>query len=457
MNDKLESYLNSLTGKRIAVMGIGVSNRPLIRLLLDKGLDVTAWDRFPREKADEETLLLERLGAKLLLGSPDVSDLQADVVSRTPGIRPDADVMEPLLAKGAQLTSEMEAFFKVCPCRIIAVTGSDGKTTTTTLITEMLRCAGYRVWIGGNIGTPLLPLASEMLPEDIAVVELSSFQLMTMRESANVAVITNLSPNHLDYHRSETEYYTAKENVFLYQKPSDKLVLNRDNARTHALRTKAPGRVEEFSCTDPSSACFLQGETVYLRGEPLMERSDILIPGRHNVENYMAAALAVSDFVEPTQIVSVAQSFKGVEHRIELVRTVRGVRVYNDSIASSPTRTIAGLRAFDQKVILIAGGSDKHVAFDELGEEICRRVKCLVLCGATEKQIEAAVRGAKSYRPDAPKIVRTAPFRNAVETALSEAREGDVVLLSPACASFDQFKNFAERGETFKKIVMEWE
>ena len=457
MNQTFETYLNSLTGKRICVMGVGVSNRPLCRLLAERGLDVTAWDKAPREKLDEETLSLERIGVKLLTDGASTEGLQADIVFRTPGIRPDAPEIAALLRDGVKLTSEMEAFFEVCPCRIIAVTGSDGKTTTTTLISEMLKSAGYRVWVGGNIGTPLFALAAEMQPEDIAVVELSSFQLMTMRSSANVAVITNLSPNHLDYHRGEGEYYAAKENVFLWQKRTDKLVLNRDNDRTNALREKAHGRVEAFSCTDPSADCFLQGDAIFLRGEPLMRCDDILLPGRHNVENYMTAALAVADFVQPEQIVSVARSFRGVEHRIELVRELRGVRYYNDSIASTPTRTIAGLRAFDQKVILIAGGYDKQILFNELGEEICERVSTLVLCGATEMMIEAAVRGAKRYAPGRPEILRAPNFQSAVETAAAAAREGDVVLLSPACAAFDQFKNFAVRGETFKRIVMGWE
>ena len=279
MNQKLEAYLKSLTGKRILAMGVGVSNRPLCRLLAERGLDVTAWDRAPREKMSEETLGLERLGVKLCLGGEVPADLQADVVFRMPGIRPESPEIRAFTDRGAALTSEMEAFFEVCPCRIIAVTGSDGKTTTTTLISEMLRSAGYRVWIGGNIGTPLLPLAAEMQPEDIVVVELSSFQLMTMQASANVAVITNLSPNHLNYHTDVQEYYGAKENVFRWQKPSDKLVLNRDNALTHALAEKAPGRAEEFSRQMKTDGCYLEGNTVFLHGQALMQREDILLPG----------------------------------------------------------------------------------------------------------------------------------------------------------------------------------
>ena len=456
MNQKLETYLNTLAGKRIVAMGVGVSNRPLCRLLAERGLDVTAWDKTPREQLGEETLALERLGVKLLPGGAELSGLRADVVFRTPGIRPDAPEIRALTQNGAVLTSEMEAFFEVCPCRIIAVTGSDGKTTTTTLISEMLRSAGYRVWIGGNIGTPLFSLSAEMQPEDIAVVELSSFQLMTMRKSANVAVITNLSPNHLDYHTSEAEYYGAKENVFLWQKATGKLVLNRDNAVAHACAAKAVGRVAEFSRGEKADCCF-DGGTVFLHGQALMQREDILLPGLHNVENYMAAALAVADFVQPEQIVGVARSFKGVEHRIELVRTLRGVRYYNDSIASGPTRTIAGLRSFEQKVILIAGGRDKHVSFDELGEEICRRVKTLVLCGEAAEQIEAAVKNAAGYRPGCPEIVYAAPLSKAVEAAAAAAKEGDVVLLSPACTSFDQFRNFAERGNAFKQYVKDLE
>ena len=454
MNDRVDAYFERLRGKRAVVLGIGVSNRPLIRMLLEYGAEVTACDKTPREKLDEEVLALERLGARLHVGEDYLEGLEADVVFRTPGMRPDLPQIRRLTEGGAQLTSEMEAFFEVCPCTRIAVTGSDGKTTTTTLIAKILEHAGKKVWIGGNIGQPLLPLAKEMSPEDFAVVELSSFQLMTMTSSAEVAVVTNLAPNHLDVHKSMEEYIAAKENVYLHQSPSGKLVVNMDNAITHSFVGKAKGRVEEFSRFGiPENGVYLRDGTIYRNGKKIMDAADIRIPGVHNIENYMAAACAVEGFASDADIDAVARSFGGVEHRIELVRELDGVRYYNDSIASSPTRTIAGLHSFDRRVILIAGGYDKHIPFDALGPEICAHVKLLILCGATADKIRAAVEGTPEYVPGQPEIVTVQSLSDAVELAHTRAQRGDIVTLSPACAAFDQFKNFMVRGESYKRMV----
>lgn len=454
MNASVNAYFDTLTGKRVAVLGIGVSNRPLIRMLLEYGAEVTACDKTPREKLDEEVLALERLGARLHVGEDYLEGLEADVVFRTPGMRPDLPQIRRLTEGGAQLTSEMEAFFEVCPCTRIAVTGSDGKTTTTTLIAKILEHAGKKVWIGGNIGQPLLPLAKEMSPEDFAVVELSSFQLMTMTSSAEVAVVTNLAPNHLDVHKSMEEYIAAKENVYLHQSPSGKLVVNMDNAITHSFVGKAKGRVEEFSRFGiPENGVYLQDGTIFRNGKKIMDAADIRIPGVHNIENYMAAACAVEGFASDADIDAVARSFGGVEHRIELVRELDGVRYYNDSIASSPTRTIAGLHSFDRRVILIAGGYDKHIPFDALGPEVCAHVKLLILCGATADKIHAAVEGAPEYAKGQPEIVTVQSLGDAVELAHMRAQRGDIVTLSPACAAFDQFKNFMVRGESYKRMV----
>lgn len=454
MNDRVDAYFERLRGKRAVVLGIGVSNRPLIRMLLEYGAEVTACDKTPREKLDEEVLALERLGARLHVGEDYLEGLEADVVFRTPGMRPDLPQIRRLTEGGAQLTSEMEAFFEVCPCTRIAVTGSDGKTTTTTLIAKILEHAGKKVWIGGNIGQPLLPLAKEMSPEDFAVVELSSFQLMTMTSSAEVAVVTNLAPNHLDVHKSMEEYIAAKENVYLHQSPSGKLVVNMDNAITHSFVGKAKGRVEEFSRFGiPENGVYLQDGTIFRNGKKIMDAADIRIPGVHNIENYMAAACAVEGFASDADIDAVARSFGGVEHRIELVRELDGVRYYNDSIASSPTRTIAGLHSFDRRVILIAGGYDKHIPFDALGPEICAHVKLLILCGATADKIRAVVEGTPEYVPGQPEIVTVQSLGDAVELAHMRAQRGDIVTLSPACAAFDQFKNFMVRGESYKRMV----
>lgn len=457
----LREYVDSLQNKTVAVLGIGVSNTPLVRLLLDSGIRVTACDKRTREELGALTHELEGAGCTLRLGPDYLEGLHEDVIFRTPGLRPDVPQIAAAVASGSVLTSEMEAFFQVCPCPIIAVTGSDGKTTTTTIIAELLKAAGNTVWLGGNIGHPLLCDAEGMQPHDYAVLELSSFQLMTMDRSPHIAVVTNLAPNHLDMHRDMAEYVAAKENIFRHQTAGDIAIFNADNAITAEQAARAPGRSRRFSRQSPlSDGVFLRGDDIVCRGPEgervIMQTSNIRIPGVHNVENYMAAIAAVDGLVPDDIIRDFARSFGGVEHRIELVRTLRGVRYYNDSIASSPSRTIAGLRSFPEKVILIAGGYDKHIPFDVLGPEVTAHVKLLVLCGATAGKIRAAVEAAPDYRPGHPEIIEVTPFRAAVEAARDRAVPGDVVTLSPACAAFDQFRNFAERGKVFKEIVRSW-
>ena len=458
----LRDYIESLRHKTVAVIGVGVSNTPLLELLLAEGIRVTACDKRSREQMGEQAERLEQLGCELHLGADYLKDLDADVIFRTPGLRPDVPEIAACVDRGAVLTSEMEVFFEVCPCTIIAVTGSDGKTTTTTIIAELLKAAGKRVWVGGNIGHPLLCEADGMLATDYAVLELSSFQLMTMEHSPHIAVVTNLAPNHLDVHRDMAEYVAAKENIFRHQSGEDVAVFNADNAITAEQSRRAPGRARLFSRQgEVADGVFLRGEDIVCRSggheRVVMTTGDIKIPGVHNVENYMAAIAAVDGLVPDEVIRRFAREFGGVEHRIELVRTYRGVRYYNDSIASSPSRTIAGLRSFHEKVILIAGGYDKHIPFDVLGPEIVEHVKLLVLCGATADKIRAAVENAPGYQPGKPEIRDVTPFTAAVEAARDRAQPGDVVTLSPACAAFDQFKNFAERGKFFKSIVNGWQ
>ena len=458
----LQEYIASLRGRTVAVIGIGVSNTPLLRLLLREGIAVTACDRSDRAKLGALAEELEAAGAVLRPGDGYLQDLDQDVIFRTPGLRPDAPELKAARARGSVITSEMEVFFQVCPCPIIAVTGSDGKTTTTTIIAELLKAAGRTVWLGGNIGHPLLAEAGSIRPTDWAVLELSSFQLMTMTRSPHIAVLTNLAPNHLDVHKSMEEYVWAKENIFRHQQPGDIAVFNLDNAITRELSAHAPGRALYFSRREePENGVFLRGSAVISRRDgqerQIMTTEDIRLPGVHNVENYMAAIAAVDGLVPDDVIRTFARTFNGVEHRIELVRTWRGVRFYNDSIASSPSRTIAGLRSFREKVILIAGGYDKHIPFDVLGPEVVEHVKLLILCGATADKIRDAVEQAPGYRPGHPEILDVTPFQKAVETARDRAVPGDVVTLSPACAAFDQFRNFMERGKTFKAIVNSWQ
>ena len=322
--------------------------------------------------------------------------LDQDVIFRSPGIRPDIPPFLTAIQQGSVLTSEMEVFFQVCPCKIIAVTGSDGKTTTTSLIAEMLKNAGYTVHVGGNIGKPLLSEADRMGKDDVAVLELSSFQLMTMDQSPHIAVVTNISPNHLDYHHTMEEYVQAKKNIFLHQSPEDRLILNFDNPGARSMASEAVCPVTWFSRKwQLDEGVYLRDEAIWLTNEQgsreVLPLELIQLPGDHNIENYMAAIAAVDGIVPDKCVRAVALRFQGVEHRIEFVRELDGVRWYNDSIATSPTRTTACLESFPQKVILIAGGYDKGVPFTQLGLEIVDRVKTLVLTGDTAPAIRQAV------------------------------------------------------------------
>ena len=488
-------YLNDLKGRRVAVVGAGVSNTPLIKALIMAGVDTTVCDKMTLDELGETARMFRSHGARLRLGAGYLDGLDADVVFRTPGIMPSNAALRSAVARGAELTSEIEVFFDVCPCRIIAVTGSDGKTTTTSIISEILRKEGYRVHIGGNIGAPLLCDADDMSADDIVVLELSSFQLITMKKCPEIAVVTNISPNHLDVHTDMNEYIEAKRNIFIRQKKCDRAIINYDNDITRSLIGEAGGEVLLFSRrTAVEDGVYCDKGVIYrsTHGESdvLMPTNDIRLPGAHNIENYMAAFAAVRGLASRESMVETARVFGGVEHRIEFVRELRGVRYYNDSIASSPSRTIAGLKSFDQKVILIAGGKDKGVPFDELGCEISQHVKTLVLTGMTAEVIREAVEGGAVRKPDGedaeapcnddanapgdervcnlcdtfsampdnaavPEIIVKDEFEDAILAASGAAAAGDVVLLSPACTSFDRFKNFEERGELFKKIVKE--
>ena len=451
-----EEYLDSLRDKTVAVIGIGVSNQPLIQLLLSRGIRVTACDKKNREALGIVAEQLEANGCSLRLGEGYLDGLTEDVIFRTPGMRPDLPQFTAAVKRGSILTSEMEVFFEVCPCPKIAVTGSDGKTTTTTIIAELLKRAGKTVHLGGNIGHPLLAETGKMKPEDIAVLELSSFQLMTMTHSPHIAVVTNLAPNHLDVHKDFREYIDAKENIFTHQSAEDIAVFNADNPYTLEEAGRAVGRARLFSRQkELEDGVFLRGGAIIAKRDgaerQVMTAADIKLPGVHNIENYMAAIAAVDGLVPDGIIRDFAREFGGVEHRIELIRTRKGVRWYNDTIASSPSRTIAGLNSFKEKVILIAGGKDKGISYESLGPVINDHVKLLILCGATAGVIRQSTEQAPNY--GGLEIADVTDYHEAVALADSRAEEGDVVILSPASTSFDRFANFMERGRVFKDIV----
>ncbi len=453
-----KQFFNQLSGKKIAMCGIGISNTPLVLSFLKQNARVIVCDRREREQIGELADQLEAQGAELKLGEGYLDNLEVDIIFRTPGMSFHLPELEKARKRGIAVTSEMEVFFDLCPATIFAVTGSDGKTTTTTLIAKMLQQEGKTVHIGGNIGKPLLPEIENIKPEDFVVVELSSFQLISMRKSPDVAVVTNVEPNHLDVHKDMDEYVEAKKNVLLHQNAFSRTVLNRDNEITEEFRKDVRGQSLGFSMLRRlnNGAWLDQSGQLHMayRGidVPLIDRKEIAIIGDHNVANYLAAITAVWGYVGIESIRAVAREFAGVEHRIEFVREINGVKYYNDSIASSPSRTIAGLKAFDQKVILIAGGYDKHIPFAPLAPYVVDKVKKLFLCGHTAEKIAQSIREYEGYN-GCPEIVITENLECAVKAAHKAAVEGDVVTLSPACASFDAFPNFAARGNYFKELV----
>ena len=458
----LNEYIDSISSMRIGIIGIGVSNLPLIELLLEHGCDVTARDARTLEQmgADGERLL--SMGAKLVLGADYLEGITEDIVFRTPGLMPFDSHLEAAKAAGSIITSEMEVFLSLCPCPIIAVTGSDGKTTTTTIISELLKAANYTVHLGGNIGHPLLCETPEIKKDHIAVLELSSFQLHSMYCTPDVAVITNLTPNHLDKHKDFQDYIDAKRSIYINQKQGARLVLNADDEHSEYYASFSKNAPVYFSDKHSVENGSILKDGVLCRVHdgvltPVVRADEIVIPGEHNVQNYLAAFAAVEGLVSDEICAEIAKSFKGVEHRLEQVRIMRGVTYINDSIGTSPTRTAAGLHALKTKPIVIAGGYDKHIPFDSLGDELCLNAKAVFLTGATAEKINEAIINSAYYENSGLDVVIIDDFKETVYAAAAYAKDGDIVLLSPACAAFDKFKNFAERGRYFKSIVMEME
>ena len=454
------------------VIGLGRSNMPLIRYLTSHGVSVEARDRKTAEEIPQVVSELASLGAAAVLGEAYLDDLPPHVLFRSPGIRPDAGGIPDAVARGAYLTSEMELFFAGTAARLFGVTGSDGKTTTTTVLHKMLSLAaarsGGRAYVGGNIGEPLVDRTDEMTERDRSVVELSSFQLMTMTDAPEVSVITNITPNHLNWHVDYEEYIAAKARVL--GSGCRRAVLNYENEITRALAAKTEAEVVFFSSSAaevPSDvACgFLYVKDGYVTfakdGEErkLLRADAILLPGKHNLENYMAAIGAAMDLVTDEEILAVATTFAGVAHRIEPVGEWRGVRFYNSSIDSTPTRTAAALHAMEREreITLIAGGYDKNIPFLPLGEAIlqAKNVKTVVLTGATAEKISAAIEEASRANPRPLTVLMEKDFDAATRLAAETATPGGIVLLSPACASFDAFVNFEVRGNRFRALVAE--
>lgn len=456
-NQKLSEIFK---GKSIGVIGAGVSHKTLIKQLAGYGYNVTLHDRRSKDELGETAAELLSAGAKLALGSSYLDNLTEQVIFRTPGMRYHTPQLTAARQNGQIVTSELEVFFDIAPCPIFAVTGSDGKTTTTTLIAKFLEASGYNVHLGGNIGRALLPIVDSINPKtDVAVVELSSFQLISMRQSPQVAVLLNVTPNHLDMHADMAEYIDAKRNIYLHQNAFSRTVLGLDNEISASFQNEVRGELLGFSMhTALHRGVYLNEDDIICikngaKEQKVLDSRKIILPGRHNISNYIAAITATLGYVAPEIIENIATTFTGVEHRLEFVREVCGARWFNDSIASSPTRAMAALESFPQKIILLAGGYDKKIPFDTLAPKILEKVKVLVLCGATAPAIEKAVRSCPGFEQSSLTIIHAKNMEDAVNITKTLTEKGDIVSLSPACASFDFYKNFEERGRHFKDLV----
>jgi UDP-N-acetylmuramoylalanine--D-glutamate ligase len=453
MKSNFREFKEFINEKKTAVVGIGVSNIPLINFLLQLGAKVTAFDKKSMEELGEVGKDFIKKGVKLSLGENYLENLKGfDVVFKTPSMRIDSSALQAAKDEGAYITSEMEEFMRYCPAKIYGVTGSDGKTTTTSIIYNLLKEAGFNTWVGGNIGTPLFSKIEEISEKDRVVLELSSFQLMTIKVSPEVAVVTNVTPNHLDMHKDMNEYIDAKKSIYKYQHKGNLLILNKENDITFSFVSEAKGEVRLFSSDNTADGCYKEGK-LYIDGEEICKKEEIVIKGMHNVENYLAAFLAVKDEVSKETMRNVAVSFRGVAHRSEFIREVDGVRYYNDSIGSSPTRTLATISAFDKPVVLIAGGYDKNIPFEPLAEKGWDKIKALVLLGVTKEKIkDVFVKVLREKHIDIP-IYVVDSLEAAVMKCETITAYGDYVVLSPACASFDMFPNFEVRGNRFRELV----
>ncbi len=458
MTDKVLEYYSSIKGKKIYFLGAGISHKQLIVKFAKLGANVTLCDKKDFASLSDFGEEIKALGVEFILGDSYLSSLdKADIVFRTPGIDYTKPEIQKAVAMGTTVTSEIEMFFELCPCKIIGITGSDGKTTSTSLIASILKNGGYNVHLGGNIGTPLLPLVDDMSKDDIAVVELSSFQLISMKKSPDISLVTNLTPNHLDHHKDMKEYIDAKRNILLHQNKASVSVLFADNDITKAMSSDIKGETRFFSRNEVSNGAYIQNNVLFLanNGEKtkLMELEGLKLKGEHNKDNICGVAAVVKDLVEQEVLVDSIREFSGVEHRIEFVRELDGVMWYNDSIATSPTRTIAGLKSFEQKLIVIAGGSDKGISFEPLAPELVAHAKTVILCGATAPKIEKTLREYKDFEQSGLEIILTEDIPSAVLKAREIAKNKDVVTLSPACPSFDSYQNFEYRGRHFKQLV----
>lgn len=460
INTKLEEFNKFLSDKRIAIIGMGVSNIPLLEYFSDKNAKVTVFDN--KVLSDEIMDKINKYGYETEIGPDNLSKLHGfDIIFRSPSVLPTTPAFVDEVSRGAILTTEIEMVLKLAPCKVIGITGTEGKTTTSSLIYEIAKKAGIKCFLGGNIGKPLFTKIKEMQPNDLVILELSSFQLMGMEISPEISVVTNMFPDHLNIHKSYEEYQDAKKAIFKHQDKNGIVILNKDNDITRNFAKDVKGKVIFFSSQKQLKDGYVYDKEDNMikhcmngKCKDLLNKSEIKLKGIHNYENICAALAATETLVDEKTQLEAVKNFNGVEHRLEFVREIDGVKYYNDSIGTSPASTIAGLNAFDENIILLAGGSDKGLDYKEIGEAIVNKVGILILTGPTSEKIENATRIALTNSANKNlQIIHCSDLQEAVKTAKQKAHKGDIVLLSPASASFDAFKNFEERGKAFKQFV----
>lgn len=459
-NKKLEEFNQYIQFRKIAIIGLGVSNIPLIDYLYNKKARVTVFDdrnieEIPKEIMDKIT----NYNFEFSFGPNSLEKLKGfDMILRSPSCLPTKPELVKEAERGAIVTSEIELLMKMCPGKIIGVTGSDGKTTTTSMIYAILKKARLNAYLGGNIGVPLFTKLEEMKPQDIIVLELSSFQLMGMVVSPDISVITNITPNHLNIHKDYEEYIDSKKNIYRFQDENGIVVLNYDNEITRKCANEVKGKVIFFSSKEKLENGFIVDENVIKKCEDkvrthILDTKDLILRGKHNYQNVCTALAATNSLVDINIAIKAVKNFKPVEHRIEFIREIDNVKWYNDSASSSPTRTLSGLNAFDEDIILIAGGYDKNLDYTPLAKTIVEKVKTLILIGQTAGKIFDAVKKELENQNKKLDIYMCDTLENTIEIAKKSAKPGQVVLFSPASASFDMFKNFADRGNKFKNLV----
>lgn len=402
-NEKLEQFNKFTSGKKIAIIGLGVSNLPLLDYFHDLACRISIFDNRIKDELDKDIIeKIDKYGIEYFGGENNLENLKGfDIIFRSPIVMPYRKEIKEEAERGALVTSEIEMVLKLTPSKVIGITGTEGKTTTTSIIYEIIKKAGYKCFLGGNIGKPIFTQIKDMRPEDIIVLEMSSFQLTNMDVSPQISVVTNIFPDHLNVHSSYEEYREEKKNIFKYQNEKGTVILNYDNEYTREFAKEANGKVIFFSSKEKLEDGFIydnnDGMIKYCEDgvrRHLIKKEEIKLRGIHNYENICTALAATSSLVSLETAIEAIKEFNGVEHRLEFVREKNDVKWYNDSIGTSPASTIAGLNAFDENIILLAGGSDKGLDYKEVGETIANKVQTLILTGPTATKIEEATRKA---------------------------------------------------------------